>query len=225
MMPLQQSIGNDAAPIDDTTTSSSESEPTNCPQEDPNPETGQIRTPDRVAIEEMGFDHEESPNQHREPDRRYLSMPIAAVEVFLAPVIFVSAMMADNDDKWKPVFVGLFSGWILLLAIGLYIDLNPLQRPQFIKRSLWHLGSCILMLYIIATTTQPTADTLPQWIPLIVDCGLGVSIGIQNIPSNAREQLWKQLNELVGSFCGGVQVRFRGGYSEPGRLRAPGEVR
>lgn len=43
---------------------------------------------------------------NRRPDRRYLSKPIAILGVFLAPVIFVSAMMAEQDNNWKPVFVG-----------------------------------------------------------------------------------------------------------------------
>lgn len=70
------------------------------------------------------------------------------------------------------------------------------------------------MLYIVSTA-QATADALPRELPLIIDCGLGVSVGIQSLPSNIRRNLWRGFNEVAGSFCGGVQVRFRGREREP----------
>jgi len=190
--------------------------------ESQDPEIGEMATRERGEINL--FDHVEQFEPQEGRNRKWLLVPVAAVGVFLAPITFISAMMAEHSDTWKPVFVGCFSGWIVILAFGIYIDLHRLPKAKLIKRSLWHLGSCILILYVIVSTTQPTADTLPQWIPLIIDCGLGMSIGIQNIPSNAREQLWTQLNELVGSFCGGVQVRLQAGHSTPHQLLAPNDA-
>ncbi|KAF8856417.1 hypothetical protein BDZ45DRAFT_476240 [Acephala macrosclerotiorum] len=78
------------------------------------------------------------------------------------------------------------------------------------RRAFCHLGCCILMRYIVSTT-QSTADGLPRDLPLIIDCGLGVSIGVQVLPLKIRRDLWRGLNKLAGSFCGGVQVRFQTG--------------
>lgn len=72
------------------------------------------------------------------------------------------------------------------------------------------------MRYITISTAQTTTEALPRDVPLVIDLGLAVSLGVQNLPSNTRRQLWMGLNELAGSFCGGVQVSL-GSHSTPGR--------
>lgn len=55
-----------------------------------------------------------------------------------------------------------------------------------------------------------TSDNLPQWLPTIVDCGLGASLGIQNIPLAARNKVGDVIREVIASIFGGTQVIVRG---------------
>lgn len=50
------------------------------------------------------------------------------------------------------------------------------------------------------------SETLPQWLPMIIDAGLGASIGLQNIPSKTLEKLKEYATNILGSICGGTQV-------------------
>lgn len=65
------------------------------------------------------------------------------------------------------------------------------------------------MIYTFITTIQLTSTDLPQWIPLIIDSGLGASIGIQNIPVEPRRRAIKIVGEYAGSLCGGCQLNVR----------------
>ncbi|CZR52599.1 uncharacterized protein PAC_02476 [Phialocephala subalpina] len=190
-------------------------------------EMGQPSSNHGVIVEVMTVEEGTNRQPHRKrrcfilgarQNRHCILVSIAAVEVVLGPVIYLAGMIAEHSLDWKPLFMALFAGWTVLLAIGLCVDMYSLRNIDLIKRAFWHLGSCILMRYI-ASTTQATADALPRDLPLIINCGLGVSLGIQKLPTTIRRDLWRGLNEVAGSFCGGVQVRFQGGSSAAGRPR------
>lgn len=72
--------------------------------EDIDHETGQLPTREVLAVEE--FDIHELVDQRRPSKRQCLLIPIAALEVILAPVAFVADMMAEHSDSWKYIFVG-----------------------------------------------------------------------------------------------------------------------
>jgi hypothetical protein len=51
-----------------------------------------------------------------------------------------------------------------------------------------------------------TSDNLPQWLPTVIDCGIGTSLGLQNIPETARIRLGEVLSGFSGSTLGVTQV-------------------
>lgn len=73
------------------------------------------------------------------------------------------------------------------------------------------------------STIQLTSEDLPRWMPLIIDSGLGASIGIQNIPAEARERALNVVAEYAGSLCGRCQLNIRQAPAErPYELGSPG---
>jgi len=64
-------------------------------------------------------------------------------------------------------------------------------------------------MYTFSLIIQLTSDNLPQWVLLLVDSGLGVSIGLQKIPLDSRRHLIEALGNFAGNICGGVQLNFR----------------
>jgi hypothetical protein len=51
-----------------------------------------------------------------------------------------------------------------------------------------------------------TSDNLPQWLPTIIDCGVGMSLGFQNIPAAVRRRVGESITGVIGSIFGGTQV-------------------
>jgi hypothetical protein len=78
------------------------------------------------------------------------------------------------------------------------------------RRSLWHLGCCIATLYILTSILQIKSENLPQWLPTAINCGLGASVGLQNIPSNSRKRLGEYVSSILSSIFGGTQVNIWG---------------
>lgn len=54
-----------------------------------------------------------------------------------------------------------------------------------------------------------TSENLPQWLPTIIDCGIGVSLGLQAIPTSARERIGDAITSVIGGVFGGTQVMLR----------------
>ncbi|THV53264.1 hypothetical protein BGAL_0055g00230 [Botrytis galanthina] len=54
-----------------------------------------------------------------------------------------------------------------------------------------------------------SSTLLPQWIPTILDCGLGLSLGIQNLPTAYLSGVRDWAMNMVGSLCGGDQPTLR----------------
>ncbi|KAH6676562.1 hypothetical protein B0J14DRAFT_356383 [Halenospora varia] len=84
------------------------------------------------AIEMMVIDEEQNRPQRSHRSPRFL-FHVSAIEVFLAPTIIVSGMMAQQSDSWKPVFVSLYGMWLILLTTGLYLDLRLRENLKFAK--------------------------------------------------------------------------------------------
>lgn len=49
---------------------------------------------------------------------------------------------------------------------------------------------------------QIRSDNLPQWLPIVIDCGLGGSVGFQNIPASARSQVGEAISRVIGNLFG-----------------------
>src|SRR5258708_6096182 len=77
------------------------------------------------------------------------------------------------------------------------------------RRSFWHLGGCAASLYFFMSILHITCDNLPQWLPTIINWGVGTSLGFQNIPAAARHQVGKSISGVIGSIFGGTQVIIR----------------
>ncbi|PMD22459.1 hypothetical protein NA56DRAFT_88118 [Hyaloscypha hepaticicola] len=137
------------------------------------------------------------------------SLPLCGIAVFLAPVNIVSGMTASHGDNWKLAFVGFFISWLVIGTAWLFLDLRGLQRSRFTKRCLWHLGGCAVSLYFFMSILHITSDHLPQWLPTIIDCGIGASLGFQAIPSSARERVGEAITSVIGGIFGGTQVIVR----------------
>ncbi|KAF7896330.1 hypothetical protein EAF00_006344 [Botryotinia globosa] len=154
----------------------------------------------------------DSPNQTHSlsPGRRRVLVAIILFECFLAPVNILSGMMAPEDEGWSLVFVCVFLLWLLLLPIGLILStrMNPLGILD-ITNALWHLACCILMFYFFSSILQISSTLLPQWIPTILDCGFGLSLGVQNLPTAYLYGMRDWAMNMVGSLCGGDQPTFR----------------
>src|SRR6266536_3106117 len=86
------------------------------------------------------------------------------------------------------------------------------------RRSFWHLGCCIAALYILTSILQIKSENLPQWLPIAINCGLGASVGLQNIPSNSRKRFGEYLSSILSSIFGGTQVNIRSGQGQEGVL-------
>jgi hypothetical protein len=56
---------------------------------------------------------------------------------------------------------------------------------------------------------QITSDSLPQWLPIVIDCGVGASLGFQNIPASARNRVGQAISGVIGNIFGGTQVTIR----------------
>jgi hypothetical protein len=54
-----------------------------------------------------------------------------------------------------------------------------------------------------------TSDNLPQWLPTIIDCGVGTSLGFQNIPAAARTKVGDVIRGFIGAIFGATQVVIR----------------
>jgi hypothetical protein len=54
-----------------------------------------------------------------------------------------------------------------------------------------------------------TSNNLPQWLPTVIDCGIGASLGLQNIPVTARNLVGEVLSGFIGSTFGATQVIVR----------------
>lgn len=110
--------------------------------------------------------------------------------------------------------------WLLVLSLGMWIDLHGLQNVDFVKyflfvsvyspdsdchrRSLSHVGCCLFIMYIAISTVKPDSDHVLSWIPIIIDIGLGASMGIQEIPPDQVKRGFKYLTDFLGSICGGI---------------------
>ena len=77
------------------------------------------------------------------------------------------------------------------------------------RRCLWHLGCCIALLWFFISTLQITSDNLPQWIPTAVDCGLGASLGLQNIPASSRNRIGRLIGNILSGIFSGIQGTLR----------------
>lgn len=77
------------------------------------------------------------------------------------------------------------------------------------RRCLWHLGGCAASLYFFMSILHITSDNLPQWLPTIIDCGIGASLGFQAIPSSARERVGEAITSVIGGIFSGTQVIVR----------------
>jgi len=126
--------------------------------------------------------------------------------VFLAPIVIVLGFTADHGNSWKIMFLISFASWMINCTIGLLLDLRRLERQALIKRSLWHLGGCGASLCFATSVLHITSDSLPQWLPTIINCGLGTSVGVQNIPADSQKRLWGYICKVMGSIFGGTQV-------------------
>ncbi|KAF7882562.1 uncharacterized protein EAF02_005925 [Botrytis sinoallii] len=156
--------------------------------------------------------HDSSNSTHSlSPGRRRVLVAIIVFECFLAPVNILTGMMASEGEGWSLAFVCVFLLWLLLLPIGLILNtgMNPLGILDITKSTLWHLGCCILMFYFFSSVLQISSTLLLQWIPTILDSGLGLSFGIQNLPTDYMYGARDWAMNLVGSLCGGDQPTFR----------------
>ena len=106
----------------------------------------------------------------------------------------------------------------------LFLDLRELQRSPFTmfvplstfpslellietnRRCIWHLCLCVASLFFFVSILHISSDSLPQWLPTVIDCGVGTSLGLQNIPAAARNRVGEVLSGLIGSVFGGTQV-------------------
>jgi hypothetical protein len=124
--------------------------------------------------------------------------------------------------------------WLVVASIWLYVDLRRLQRPSLTKlvylivvpktqvtdchynrRCLWHVGGCAASLYFFMSILHITSENLPQWLPTIIECGLGTSIGIRSIPSASRDQARDYISSVTGSVFGATQVVVRSEQGQP----------
>ena len=55
-----------------------------------------------------------------------------------------------------------------------------------------------------------TSDNLPQWLPTIIDCGVGTSLGFHNIPASARDRVREAISGVISNIFGGTQLIVRG---------------
>ncbi|KAE9376090.1 hypothetical protein N431DRAFT_454672 [Stipitochalara longipes BDJ] len=117
-----------------------------------------------------------------------LLLPLCGIAIFLGPVNIVSGMTASHGDNWKLAFVG---------------------------RCLWHVVGCAASLYFFMSVLHITSDNLPQWLPTIIDCGIGTSLGFQNIPASARHRVAESVTSVIGSIFGGTQVVIRTDEQQP----------
>ncbi|KAH9217948.1 hypothetical protein DL95DRAFT_458836 [Leptodontidium sp. 2 PMI_412] len=156
------------------------------------------------------------PHQTPKHPRRSCFLSYTAwVAMVLAPVTYLAGVIANEDVNWKIAFFMLFSTWLLVIGIGVLIDLSSRDKMELIKRPLWHVGCCLFIMYIILSTVEPPPDHLPQWIPGIIDIGLGVSIGIQEFPSDTRRRAFQHLTDLLGSIYGCICPNARSRSAGP----------
>jgi hypothetical protein len=131
-----------------------------------------------------------------------------------------SSILADCSTSF-------FISWLVIGTAWLFLDLRGLQRSRFTKfvprllatfrktnqncnrRCLWHLGGCAASLYFFMSVLHITSDNLPQWLPTIIDCGIGASLGFQAIPSSARERVGEVITSVIGGIFDGTQVIVR----------------
>jgi len=131
---------------------------------------------------------------------------LCGLAVFLAPVNIVSGMTASHGDNWKLAFVGFFIAWLLVGSVWLFLDLRTLPRSSFTKRCIWHLSGCVASMWFYMSILHITSNNLPQWLPTVIDCGIGASLGLQNIPATARNLVGEVLSGFIGSTFGATQV-------------------
>ncbi|KAF7858536.1 hypothetical protein EAF04_009136 [Stromatinia cepivora] len=164
------------------------------------------QTPDSEALQ-----GDSSPNHSYSPGRLRAIFAIIIVECILAPVSILSGMMVSEGEGWSLVFVCAFLLWLILLSIRLvlYTGMHSLEMLNVTKSTLWHLGCCILMFYFFSSVLQISSSPLPQWIPTILDCGLGLSIGMQSLPREYLHGLRDWAAEIFSSLCGGGQSTSR----------------
>ncbi|KAH7357196.1 hypothetical protein BKA65DRAFT_496371 [Rhexocercosporidium sp. MPI-PUGE-AT-0058] len=157
----------------------------------------------------------------KHPRRNCFLSYTAGVATFLAIITYLSGLIASEDRGWRLTFFAsvpsqvaflyltfsltlysLFTTWLLVIGTGLVIDLYHRSGIEMVKRPLWHIGCCLFILYIIVSTVKPPPEQLPQFIPGIVDIGLGISIGIQELPPDTRRRAVKQVTDLLGNIFG-----------------------
>ncbi|KAN0112333.1 hypothetical protein V8E51_005284 [Hyaloscypha variabilis] len=160
----------------------------------------------------------ENNRELRSEEERHQSLfllPLYGIAVFLGPVNIVSGMTASHGDNWKLAFVGSFVVWLVVGTTWLFLDLHGLQRASLTKRCLWHVAGCIAALYFFMSVLHITSDNLPQWLPTIIDCGVGTSLGFQNIPASARHRVGESITSIIGGIFGGTQVVVRREEQQP----------
>ncbi len=54
-----------------------------------------------------------------------------------------------------------------------------------------------------------SSNNLPQWLPTVIDCGVGASLGLQNIPAAARNRAGEVFSGFIGNTFGVTQVIVR----------------
>ncbi|APA12313.1 hypothetical protein sscle_09g070830 [Sclerotinia sclerotiorum 1980 UF-70] len=146
------------------------------------------QNPDSEAIQD-----DSGRNRSYSPGILRVLFAILIIECILAPVNILSGMMASEGKIWSLVFVCIHS----------------LEMLNITKSTLWHLGCCILIFYFFCSVLKISSSLLPQWIPTIVDCGLGFSIGMQSLPRDYLHGLRDWAIEVVGSLCSGVPLSSR----------------
>lgn len=139
---------------------------------------------------------------HRHPRRTFFLSYTAWIASILAPVTYLAGLIANEDGNWRTAFFMLFSTWLIVIGIGVLIDLSNRNQVELIKRPLWHAGCCLLIMFIIVSTVEPPPEQVPQWIPVIIDLGLGISIGLQELPPDTRKRVFGYVTDLLGSIYG-----------------------
>jgi hypothetical protein len=112
-------------------------------------------------------------------------------------------------------------------SVWLFLDLRTLPRSSFTKfashpnipsqftdlnnnrRCIWHLSGCVASMWFYMSILHITSNNLPQWLPTVIDCGIGASLGLQNIPATARNLVGEVLSGFIGSTLGATQVIVR----------------
>ena len=62
--------------------------------------------------------------------------------------------------------------------------------------------------YFFVSILHINSDNLPQWVPAIIDSGIGISFALQSIPADSMKRLCQYSQSLVTSTCGATQINI-----------------